>query len=105
MRKHYNRQREMFYSAEALRNFARDTTPEGTFGLLQDDIYDGVVDVCEEEYITGFERVKATVGRAAMISVGGNALGGVARVKDKQGVCHQLANDCVLTWVHNDESD
>lgn len=105
MREHYNRQREMFYSAEALRNFARDTTPEGTFDLLREDIYDGVVDVCEEAHITGFERVTATVGRAAIINVGGNALVGVARVRDKQGVCHQLANDCVLTWVRDDEPD
>ena len=105
MREHYNRQREMFYSAEALRNFARDTTPEGTFDLLRQDIYDGVVDVYQEAHDTGFERVKATVGRAAIINVGGNALVGVARVRDRQGVCHQLANDCELTWVRNDESD
>ena len=103
MRKHYNRQRELFYSAEALRNFARDRTPEGTFGLFQEDIHDGVVDVYEEVHESGFERVKATVGRAATISVGGNTLAGVARVRDKQGVCHQLANDCVLTWVGSDE--
>ena len=105
MRQHYNRQREMFYSAEALRSFARDTTPEGTFDLLREDIHDGVVDVCDEAHDTGFERVKATVGRAATINVGGNALVGVARVRDKQGVCHQLANDCVLTWVRDDELD
>ena len=99
IRQHYNRQREMFYSAEALRNFARDRTPEGTYGSFQEEIYDGVVDVYDDKHASGFERVRATVGRAATISVGGNALVGVARVKDKQGVCHQLANDCILTWV------
>lgn len=105
MREHYNRQREMFYSAEALRNFARDRTPDGTFSLFREDIHDGVVDVYEEAHDSGYERVKATVGRAAAISVGGNALVGVARVRDKQGVCHQLANDCILTWVRSDESE
>ena len=105
MRDHYNRQRELFYSAEALRNFARDTTPEGTFDLFQEDIYDGVVDVYEEGHDTGLARVKATVGCAAKISVSGNALFGVVRVRDKQGVCHQLANDCVLTWVRQDDPD
>ncbi len=99
IRRHYNRQREMFYSAEALRNFARDRTPEGTYGSFKEDIYDGVVDLYEEEHDSGFERVRATVGRAALVGIEGNALVGVARVKDKQGACHQLANDCVLTWV------
>ena len=103
IRQHYNRQRELFYSAEALRNFARDRTPEGTFSLFQEDVYYGVVDVYEEAHDSGFERVKATVGRAAMINVTGNALTGVARVTDKQGICHQLANDCILTWIGGGE--
>ena len=101
MREHYNRQRVLFYSAEALRNFARDRTPEGTFDSFQDDVYHGVVDVYEAAHETGLARVKATVGRAAIIDVSGNALVGVAHVTDKQGVCHQLANDDVLTWVND----
>ena len=36
---HYNRQRVLFYSAESLRNFARDRTPPRTFDSLQDDVY------------------------------------------------------------------
>ena len=99
MRGHYNRQRVLFYNAEALRNFARDRTPEGTFDSFQHDVYHGVVDVYEADYDSGLARVQATVGRAAMIDVSGNALVGVAHVTDKQGVCHQLANDDVLTWV------
>lgn len=43
----FRRQRERFYHAEALRNFARDTVPEGTFAQLQEEIFQGVVDVCE----------------------------------------------------------
>ena len=101
MLEHYHRQRVLFYSAEALRNFARDRTPEGTFASLQNDVYHGVVDVYEAERDSGLGRVKATVGRAAIIDVSGNALVGVAHVTDKQGVCHQLANDDVLTWVSN----
>ena len=103
MKEHYNRQRELFYSAEALRNFARDTTPEGTFLIFQEDVYDGVVDVYAQPHESGFECVKATVGRAAEINISGNALVSVARVRDRQGVCHQLENECVLTWVASDE--
>ena len=100
-REHYNRQRVLFYSAEALRNFARDRTPQGTFDSFQDDVYHGVVDVYEDEHASGLARVRATVGRAALIDVSGNALARSAHTADKQGVCHQLANDDVLTWVTN----
>ena len=89
----------LFYSAEALRNFARDRTPLGTFDSLQEDIFHGVIDVCEVSYASGLERLRATITTAAIIDVGGNALFGVTRVADKQGVCHQLANDDRLTWV------
>jgi len=42
---HFHRQREFFYHAESLRNFARDTVPEGTFEDLQTEIQAGVIDV------------------------------------------------------------
>ena len=99
LRDHYNRQRVLFYSAEALRNFARDRTPLGTFDTLQEDIFHGVIDVCEEPYTSGLVRLRETIKTAATVDVGGNALFGVTRVADKQGVCHQLANDERLTWV------
>ena len=105
IRNHYDRQRELFYSAEALRNFARDRTPDGTFLSFQEDVHDGVVDVYEKAYDTGLQRLRSTVGRAAEISVDGNALVSVARVRDKQGVCHQLANDCEFTWVWDAEAE
>ena len=41
------RQRERFYHAESLRNFARDTVPEGTFDELQDEVFHGVIDVTD----------------------------------------------------------
>lgn len=100
---HYNRQRVLFYSAEALRNFARDRTPQGTFTSLQDDIYNGVIDVCESDYNSGLDRLRKVVTTAGSIDVGGNGLASVTRVSDKQGVCHQLANDEILTWVTTDE--
>ena len=96
---HYNRQRVLFYSAESLRNFARDRTPPRTFDSLQDDVYHGVIDICEAVYVDALERLRTTVSTAAQLDVGGNALGGVTRVADKQGICHQLANDDRLTWT------
>jgi hypothetical protein len=99
LQEHYNRQRVHFYSAESLRNFARDRTPPRTFDSLQEDIYNGVVDVCESTHSDGLARLRATVSRAAQIDVSGNALFGVTKVADKQGLCHQLANDDRLTWT------
>ncbi|MEQ8961640.1 MAG: hypothetical protein RLP02_27555, partial [Coleofasciculus sp. C2-GNP5-27] len=49
---HHDRQRVLFYNAEALRNFARDRTPPGTFDFLKDDIFHGVIDVCNDDYTT-----------------------------------------------------
>lgn len=101
--RHYDRQRVLFYSAEALRNFARDRTPPRTFDSLQDDVYYGVIDVCEKTYPDSLERLKETVTAAGLLNVSGNALSGVTYVKDKQGICHQLANDDRLTWKAKDE--
>ncbi|MCO5081824.1 MAG: restriction endonuclease [Rhizobiaceae bacterium] len=100
--KDFLRQRERFYHAESLRNFARDTVPEGTFDALQDEVYHGVVDVCEGTYANGFERMKATVAQAAQVALTANALAPATKSQDRQGICHQLANDDRLTWVPND---
>lgn len=96
---HYNRQRVLFYSAESLRNFARDRTPPQTFDSLQEDVYHGVIDISESTYNDALDCLRTTISTAAQLDVSGNALAGVTRVADKQGICHQLANDDRLTWT------
>jgi hypothetical protein len=96
------RQRERFYHAESLRNFARDTVPEGTFERLQDEVFHGVIDICDSEHQDGFERMRATVAEAARLSTTSNPLASVIRVPDRQGICHQLSNEDKLTWVPKD---
>ncbi|MEM8985627.1 MAG: ABC-three component system protein [Pseudomonadota bacterium] len=97
------RQRERFYHAESLRNFARDTVPDGTYASLQDEIYHGVVDIVEGAHANGFERMKSTVAQAAQIATTSNPLASVVKTQDRQGICHQLANDDRLHWVPVDE--
>lgn len=97
--KDFLRQRERFYHAESLRNFARDNVPDGTFDRLQKEILHGVIDVCESSYEDGLDRMKATVTQAANISTSSNPLTIVVQVQDKQGICHQLANEDQLFWV------
>jgi len=103
LQRDFSRQRERFYSAEALRNFSRDTVPEGTFGALQEEVFQGVVDICESSHSTGFERMKATVSQAAQVASISNPLAPATRVQDRQGICHQLVNDDRLRWTSNDE--
>ena len=96
---HYNRQRILFYSAESLRNFARDRTPPLTFNSLQEDVYNGVIDICEAAHSDALERLRNAVSAAGQLDVSGNGLVGVTNVADKQGICHQLANNDRLTWT------
>ncbi len=97
--KHFSRARETFYHAESLRNFARDTVPEGTFESLQDEVYHGVIDICEASHEDGFMRVRATTSKAGDLSLTTNALCQRIKIQDRHGICHQLANDDRLTWV------
>lgn len=100
--RHFVRARESFYCAEALRNFSRDTLPDGAFERLQTQIFDGVIDVCEAPQPCGFTRVNATTAQAATLSLTSSALLGRVDVADRHGICHQLANEDRLTWVPSD---
>lgn len=103
LKRDYLRQRERFYHAESLKNFARDTVPDGTFDALQDEIYHGVVDVCENNHANGFERMKATISQAATVAATSNPLVSSMKIQDRQGICHQLANDDRLRWIPADD--
>ena len=103
IRKNFQRQRERFYHAESLRNFSRDTVPPGVFEALQNDIHDGVVDVCESQHECGMDKLNSTLAQAANVAINANPLASVTRVRDKQGMCHQLVNDAKLSWSDDDE--
>lgn len=98
-RRHFVRARESFYCAEALRTFSRDNLPEGAFEGLQQQIHDGVIDVCEDSHACGFTRVKATTEKASVLELTSSALLGRVEAADRFGICHQLANEDRLTWV------
>lgn len=102
IKRDFLRQRERFYHAESLRNFARDTVPQGTFAALQNEVFHGVIDICEGHHPDGFERMRATLTQAAALSITANSLSSVTKKQDCQGICHQLANDDRLTWMPDD---
>lgn len=95
---HFHRQREFFYYAEALRNFARDTVPEGTFEDLQSEVHAGVIEVEEAQHQDAYVRVNAVTHVAGILPPTSNALISVVKIQDKKGICHQLANDGRLHW-------
>lgn len=96
--KHFSRQREFFYHAESLRNFARDNVPPGTYEDLQTEVYAGVIDIHDFTHNNSFSRLGAVLQAASSLQLTSNALISVIKVQDRKGICHQLANDNRLEW-------
>ena len=103
LQNHYDRQREAFFHAESLKNFARDSVPQGTFESLQSEIQSGVIDTCDDDHVHGVARMKAVIDRANDIQLTENGLIQVTKVQDRNGICHQLANEDKLTWVPSND--
>lgn len=100
LHRHLLRSRERFFHAESLRNFSRDTLPPGEFEDLQEEFFDAVIDTVEDtSHADGFQCVKAATGVAQQLDPTNNALRQVLGVKDKAGICHQLADNARLKWV------
>jgi hypothetical protein len=96
---HFNRSREVFYHAESLRNFPRDSVDPGAFDAIRDEIYHGCVDTYEMDYPDGLNRIRSTVKHAGLLTPNCNALCIRVQTQDKQGLCHHLANENRFTWV------
>ncbi|WP_174300476.1 ABC-three component system protein [Caulobacter sp. S45] len=90
------KQRVRFYDAEAFMAHYRDQTEPGTIEDFADQIFDAIDPAVAAEN-GAHPRLTAALsvaGQAAPASV----LAPRAKVRVKQGVCHQLANDDRLTW-------
>ena len=97
--RHFRRQRISFYNAEALRLYARDSVPEGTFEALQDDIHAGVVEIAESEHASGMDRLSEVLTASGQLDLSSHTLVSASRLDDRKGICHQLANEDRLTWM------
>lgn len=102
---HMQRQRERFFAAESLKVFSRDRVPVGTFEALQTDIHDGVVEIEQNEHESGLARLHAVLQASTTLAIDSNALIQVSRTPDRQGICHQLANEDRLTWCRRGTSE
>jgi hypothetical protein len=101
LKDHFLRQRVAFYHAESLRIFARDSVPVGTFESLQQDIYSGVIDTHDGTHPDGYERLCAVTKAAREMQITSNALITRAKPQDRDGICHQLANEDRLRWTRS----
>jgi hypothetical protein len=93
LREHFDDCRMEFYSAESLREFSRDTLPPGSFEALQDEIHSGIRDECRSAHQDGYDRVVSVVKTARSLQITAHALVSRFTVRDRGGVCHELAND------------
>lgn len=96
---HFKRQRQAFFRAESLRLYARESTPDGTFEVLQADVHAGVVEIADSDHADGYTRAQAVLQASASIDLSSHRLIERADQDDRKGICHQLVNDERLTWV------
>ena len=108
-KEHFQRQRQDFYAAETVRRNARDlylNDEKDQFQVLKDEIYVGIIDVYEDDWKNGLERLRRVMAQAVQADV---ARCWISRDTDwignsvKKGVCHFLVNDGrLLGWRNED---
>lgn len=100
LKEHFADSRIQFYSAESLRSFSRDYLPPGEFEKLQNEVHDGIRDDIRDDHPSGYKRVMAVVKTARNLQLTSHPLISKLTVRDRGGICHQLANDKdEVRWV------
>ena len=101
--KHLNRQRKDYYCVETIRRFIRDTaTDSRQFEVLKEEIYNGIIDVHEQDYENGYNRLVADLKQATIINTSKCLLDSKLHCigsNERKGTCHMLVNDNKLKWV------
>jgi hypothetical protein len=95
----FTRSRLTFYSAEGLFELARDQFANPVlFDSLVEEFEHGLVYTYTEPSAEPIERLKNTVQAAQSLQLGAHPLAPHMNSKDREGMCHQLANKDVLDW-------
>lgn len=103
------RHRKDYYAAETIRQSARDplgANATGEFNVLKEETLDGIIDVHEDCYDSGFERLKNVMKHVTTIQLNKSLLThlpGWISNSEKKGFCHMLVNDGQIKWVDTDE--
>lgn len=97
---HFQSQRTLFYCAEGLKIFSRDTYGEAEFDALLDMVLTGVGPKIKSPRLkTGLDRLEAGTCGAEQLVVNDSVLAPKLRPGDLPGSCHHLANRKRLKWV------
>lgn len=100
---HFNHSRKCFYSAESLKEFARDARPgRDHFQDLADQIHDGVQPTLYLSHSSSFVRLTKVCETAMSLQITSNILTTDLKPTDRTGICHQLANVDRINWTNND---
>lgn len=104
LRSTFDNARVCFYSAEALKEFSRETWPDDScFNALANIIHQGVIYTMTDRHEDGYERMRAACDTALKVHVDPSIPFGDPPPNDRIGICHQLANDRRIKWVVKDE--
>ena len=97
-------QRERFYSAENLKIFAsQNLLHKDYFEDLTNDIYYGIYDYLDKVYNDGYDRLLDVMAQVVKIDLKHNLLSkyDLVHPQDRQGICHQLANErSEIMWAN-----
>jgi hypothetical protein len=99
MQRIFDRSRITFYSAEGLKELARDQMDDATFfDSLLGHFKDGLFYAYSAAGQSGLERLGATVLASQSLQLVAHVLEPHATPADREGICHHLANDGTIVW-------
>jgi hypothetical protein len=106
--RNYSDQRENYYNAVRVERSVREIFENGEmeFSKIKEDTYNGIIDVCWDDFDNGFKRLLAVLNHVSQITLTKSFL---TQIKDlinnseKKGICHMLVNDGKIQWVFDDD--
>ena len=99
----FERSRMTFYSAEGLKELARDGMADAAyFDQLLSEFRHGLYYTYSAPAASGFKRLSETVKAAQTQQVSRSALNDHINPPDREGLCHHLANNGDVGWCDDD---
>jgi hypothetical protein len=68
------------------------------FDTLLDEFCNGLYHAYADSSLTGLQRLRETVKAAQSLQLGGHVLTPHVTANDREGTCHQLANNDRVQW-------
>ncbi|WP_187272671.1 ABC-three component system protein [Methylobacterium sp. WL9] len=98
-RKLFDRSRITFYSTEGLKELARDQMADVRFfETLLDEFGNSLYHWYSDIAASGYQRLLNTVKGSQSIQLGSHALAPHVLANDREGMCHQMANEGLVQW-------